>query len=105
MFKEIKMKKTLILVFTIAAGIATVNCKSIDKAQVAGGKEAIIVSNPVHWSPFGLFSATAEDCLDDLAKEGSTRVVNFYGQSKNSTFRPLSASTSVTEGCQAIGVK
>ena len=88
----------------VSAAFVT-NCKTIDKAHISGGKEAIIVTYLPRTSVFGMFSATAEDCLDELAKEGATRLVNFNGQSKNSALRPMSATISNPEMCSAVGVK
>jgi len=99
------MKKIILLATIAASAMFVTNCKTIDKAQVSGGKEAIIVTYLPRINPFGMFNATAEDCLDELAKEGATRVVNFSGQSRNSAFRPMTASISNYETCKAVGVK
>lgn len=99
------MKNMMTIATLMVAALFVANCKTIDKAKIAGGKESIVVNYHPRMSPFGLFSATAEDCLEELNKEGAQKVNVLYGQSKNSAFRPLSASISNQEACYAIGTK
>lgn len=99
------MKNMIKIAILMVAALTVANCKTIDKAKLAGGKEAIVVNYHPRTSPFGAFSATAEDCLEELNKEGANKVNVVYGQSKNSAFRPLSASISNFEACYAIGTK